>query len=231
MHATARRLSVVSATYCARRRLIRSVRRHYAPHMSDEYPASDSPWRFYFNGEAMPKWGACWGLGRVSDFLQIERDAYQEVGHRDVNIIYCEIDSVGVVRSADPDVFIYAVQEALHIFLSQRDSILASLSDHPPDVYSDLVAAAFRMRELVVQQRCAFWSSGYEQDRIRLVEVMRRCQLPSDSPEFMVSPHVRRWRSGLKVGLDCQAIELHKLAQSGRFDKDTRRRLLEICAS
>jgi hypothetical protein len=97
--------------------------------MSDEYPKSDFPWSFYFNGEVMPKWGACWGMAQVANFLQLERDADKDLGHRDVYIIYCQIDHVGIVESADPDVFIYAVQEVLHILLSQRDTVFASLSD------------------------------------------------------------------------------------------------------
>ncbi|HEX3625420.1 MAG TPA: hypothetical protein VH280_08345 [Verrucomicrobiae bacterium] len=199
--------------------------------MSDEYPTSDFPWSFYFNGEVMPKWGACWGMAQIANFLQLERDADQELGHRDVYIIYGKIDHVGVVESADPDVFIYAVQEVLHILLSQRDSVFASLSGKSPDIYSGLVATAFRMHELVIQQRCAFWSSGYEEDRVRLVEVMRRCQLPSDSPDFTLSPHMKRWRSVLQSQREWQVRQLHQLAQSGQLEKDLRKRLHEIRAT
>jgi len=198
--------------------------------MNDEYPESDSPWNFYFNGELMPKWGACWCMAQVANFLQLERDSDQDIGHRDVYIIYCQIDHVGAVESADPDVFIYAVQEVLHILLSQRDTILASLNDQPPDVYSGLVAAAFRMRELAVQRRCAFWTSGYEEDLVRLVEVMRCCQLPSDSPDFTVSPHIERWRSALQFAGERQVRQLHELAHSWQLDKDTKKKLHEICA-
>lgn len=199
--------------------------------MGDEYPKSDFPWNFYFNGEVMPKWGACWGMAQIANFLQIERDADQDLGHRDVYIIYCQIDHVGVVESANPDVFIYAVQEVLRILLSQRDSVFASLSDESPDVYSGLVASTFRMRELAIQQRRAFWSSGYEEDRLRLVEVMRCCQLPSDSPDFTLAPHTKRWRSALQFQRDWQVRELHKLAQSGQLDKDLRKRLHEMRAA
>jgi hypothetical protein len=199
--------------------------------MNNEYLESDFPWNFYFNGEVMPKWGACWGMAQIANFLQLERDADQDLGHRDVYIIYCQIDHVGVVESADSDVFIYAVQEVLHILLSQRDSVLASLSNQSPDVYSGLVAATFRMRELAIQQRCAFWSSGYEEDRVQLVEVMRRCQLPSDSPDFTLSPHIKRWRSALQFQRDWQVRQLHQLAQSGQLDKDTRKKLHEIRAA
>jgi len=34
----------------------------------------------------MPKWGACWGMAQVANFLQLERDADQDLGHRDVYI-------------------------------------------------------------------------------------------------------------------------------------------------
>ena len=199
--------------------------------MSDEYPDRDFPWSFYFNGEIMPKWGACWGMARVANYLQVERDADKELGHRDVYIIACQIDHIGVVESADPGVFIYAVQEVLHILLSQRDSVLASLSDQSTDVYTGLVAAAFQMRELAVEQRCAFWSSGYVEDRVRLMEAMRCSQLPSDSPEFELPPHIQRWRRALQLERAGQVRQLHQLAQSGQLDKDTRKRLREIRAS
>ncbi|MDB5336228.1 MAG: hypothetical protein JWN70_1847 [Planctomycetaceae bacterium] len=198
--------------------------------MNDDYPDKDLPWNFYFNGEVMPKWGACWGMARVASFLQPGRNADQDVGHRDIYITYCQIDHVGSVESADPDVFIYAVQEVLHIFLSQRESILATLGEQSPDVYSGLVEAALRMRELAVERRCAFWTSGYEADRVRLVEVMRRCQLPSDSPEFTLPPHVQRLRRRLQAAREEQVRRLHQLAQSGQFDKDLRKRLHEIRA-
>lgn len=196
--------------------------------MSDEYPDSDFPWNFYFNGEVMPKWGACWGMADIANFLHLERDADQNVGHRDAYLIYCQIDHVGVVESADPDVFIYAIQEVLHILLSQRESVLAGLHEQAHDIYSGLVAAAFRMRELAVQQNRAFWSSGYEEDRVRLLDVMRRCQLSSDSPEFTLSPHIQRWRSALQLQYNLQIREFHQLTQSGRLDKDTRKKLHEI---
>jgi hypothetical protein len=198
--------------------------------VNDEYPEKDFPWNFYFNGEVMPKWGACWGMARVASFLQPERDADQDVGHRDIYITYCQIDHVGIVESADADVLIYAVQEVLHIFLSQRDSILATLGEQPLDVYSGLVEAALRMRELAAARRCAFWTSGYEADRVRLMEVMRRCQLPSGSPEFTLPPHVQRLRRELQCAREEQVRRLHQLAQSGLFDKDMRRRLNEIRA-
>lgn len=193
--------------------------------MNNDYPEKEFPWNFYFNGEIMPKWGACWGMAHVASFLQPERDADQYIGHRDAYITYCQIDHVGIVESADPDVFIYTIQEVLHIFLSRRDAILAYLAGQSSDVYSGMVEAAFRMRELSIQGRCAFWTSGYEDDRVRLIETMRRCRLSPDSPEFMLPPHVQRLRCELQSVREEQVRRLHVLAQSGQLDKDMRRRL------
>ncbi len=84
--------------------------------MNEDYPDENFPWSFYFNGELMPKWGACWGLAAVASFLQIP----ENVGHHAVYDVYCGIDHVGIVESADPEAFIYAVQEVLYILLSQH---------------------------------------------------------------------------------------------------------------
>ncbi|MFN7141279.1 MAG: hypothetical protein ACK4UN_18280, partial [Limisphaerales bacterium] len=179
-------------------------------------------------GGGVPGWGVCWGTAEIASFLQVQRDADEDVGHRDVYLICCQIDHVGAIESADPDVFIYAVQEVIHLLLSERDAILANLSDQPPEIYAALVESAFRMRELAARQHCAFWTSGYEADRTQLVEVMRRCQLPSDSPDFMPPPHVQHLQRALRIKRESQARQLHKLAQSGQFDKDIRKRLHEI---
>jgi hypothetical protein len=199
--------------------------------MSDDYPDHDFPWGFYFNGEIMPKWGACWGMAGIEGFLQRERVSDQALGDRDVYIIYSRIDHVGVIESADHHVFIYAVQEVLQILLRNRDTILASFSDCSPEVYHGLVDAAFRMRELASQQRRAFWTSGYEADRITMLDAMRRCQLSPDSPEFMLPPHVHHLQRALKSENVAQVRRLHQLAQCGELKKDTRRRLLEIRAA
>lgn len=196
--------------------------------MNDDYPDEDHPWNFYFNGELMPKWGACWSMAGVAGHLQMERDADRDIGHRDVYVIGCQIDHLGAVESADSDIFIYAAQEVLHILLSQRDSILVSLKDEPHDVYAGLVETAFRMRDLAIRQSCAFWTSGYDADRIRLIEVMRRCRLPSNSPEFVLPPHVQRLKHELHLARERQIRRFHQLAQSGQFDKEIRKRLHEI---
>ena len=65
---------------------------------NSEYPEKDFPWTFYFNGEAMPKWAACWGLAGVGGCVHPERDACEDVSERDLYIIMCTMDYVGFLR-------------------------------------------------------------------------------------------------------------------------------------
>ena len=82
----------------------------------------------------MPKWGACWGLAEVSRFLEPDKHWDNDVGHRDIYLIECRIDHVGVPESADPDLLIYAVQEVLCVLLGQRDAVMESRAQVQPVV-------------------------------------------------------------------------------------------------
>jgi len=196
--------------------------------MNSEYPDRDYPYNFYFNGELLPKWGACWSLAQIPEFLNPREDSF----HREVWATYCQIDHVGCVESADADFFTCAIQEILHIFLSERDSVISKLKDqtygNADEVYSGLVEAAFRMRELTITHRHALWTSGYETDRQHLVATIRRCCLASDSPEFIQFPHLANLKTEMRLRHDSQIRQLHQLAQSGKPTKSHRRRLYEL---
>ncbi len=203
------------------------------PIPDSQYPDAEFPWSFYFNGVLMPKWGACWGLAEVSRLLEPDKHWDNDVGHRDIYLIECRIDHVGVPESADPDLFIYAVQEVLCVLLGQRDAVMESLrtSSVPCDadeVYEGLVSAALQMRRLTSGQRMAFWTSGYEADRLRLVESMALAQLPASDPRHAPPPHLRRFAGELAWRIKDQTSKLHSLAQSGQFPKDLRRELHAI---
>jgi hypothetical protein len=196
--------------------------------MSSEYPDKDYPFNFYFNGEQLPKWGACWSLAQLPDFLNSKVDSF----HREVWAVYCQIDHVGVVESADADFFTCALQEVLHVFLGQRDSVLAKLKDQaygsPEEIYRGLVEAAFQMRKLTTTRKHALWTSGYEADQKSLVETIRRCHLPATSPEFIQLPHLRHLKMEIQLRHDSQIRELHQLAQSGKLDKLHRKKLYQL---
>lgn len=95
---------------------------------SDSYPDSDFPWNFYFNGVLMPKWGASWILPPA---LACGEDEYlEDIGVRDLQILGCRIDHVGVVESADPQIFMFCIQKLLLLYLEHQDAVLAYLRDH-----------------------------------------------------------------------------------------------------
>jgi hypothetical protein len=202
----------------------------------NDYSDKGFPWNFYFNGELMPKWGACWGMAGIGDFLQPEKDACDDISDRDVYITYCKIDHVGVVESADPDVFLYAIQQVIYLLLHNQDTVRADIAKHyssyspPEDIFNGILDAAFRMRELVIEQSCAFWTSGYEEDCKALMHVMQSSKLPVDSPAYLPPPHIARVRAFIQNRHKDQVVMLHKLAQSGHFAKDLRKRLHEIRA-
>ena len=186
---------------------------------------------FHFNGRLMPRWGACWSLAGISGFLKERDDLDQDFGHRDLWIVECRIDHVGSVESADPGLFVYVVQEVLLLLLRHSARILENLTERvadPPLVYRNLVEAAFEMRRLTLEDGCAFWSSGGEEDRFRCVEWMKQSRLPEMDPSHRKPPHVISERSFLEGLQQFQAKELHRLAQEGRFDREMRKRLLGI---
>lgn len=198
--------------------------------MNQEPEKRALPQNFYFNGDVMPEYGDWWALPQLTTFLKPPDWIFdQDVGHRDIYIIAARLDHVGVVESADPGVFIYAVQEILLILLKNRDAILSALakevSEPSDEIYGGLTEAGFKMRESADKHQYAFWTSGHEVDRARLVEAIRRSQLPPDSPDYSVPPHVRHTRWELNFYLEEQRREFHRLAQTGQYDKVLRTRL------
>ena len=204
------------------------------PTSNSDYPDTDFPWNFYFNGELMPKWTACWSLAGIGDFVRPDRNPDADVSGRDLYIIMCSIDHVGTVESADPDIFLYAVQEVLYLLLKKSDEVLATISadslgsESATNVYAGLVEGALSMRQLAIDRDCAFWISGYEADNTRLKEAMRRAAAPQDSKDYAAPPHEARLRASARALCEEQLKRLHGLSQVGRFDKTLRRRLHEL---
>jgi hypothetical protein len=186
---------------------------------------------FHFNGRLMPRWGACWSLAGISELLKDRDDWDQDFGHRDLWIIDCRIDHLGTVESADPGLFVYVVQEVLLLLLKHSAEVLERLTQSVPDpslVHRSLVEAAFEMRRLTLEDGCAFWSSGGEDDRLRCVEWMEQSRLPEIVSRHRKPPHVLSEESYLAGLKEVQAKELHRLAQEGRFNREMRRKLLGV---
>ena len=194
------------------------------------YPEHDFPWTFYFNGTAMPKWGANWptfGPGNLQDWDW-------DIGPRDFYIICCKIDHVGGIESASAHAFLYAVQEMMCLLFTERENVLKDIQRwvaqraEPEEVYEGLVEAAFKMRELSRRDGVAFWTSGYEADRLQLIEAMRRAALAHDDPDFLPPPHIKARTALLQQLWKDQVKILHSAAASGKLPKEHRKRLLEL---
>lgn len=208
----------------------------------DSYPDQDYPWNFYFNGVLMPKWGSSWFL--PGHMFQSEdkwrEDFLEDFSYRDIELAHCKIDHVGVVESEDPGVFRYTVQEVLCLYLEHREEILdyvksiplgenSSAGGYPAEeILEGVVNAAFQMLELITEHQMAFWISGYEGDRLCLVDFMERTKLPKDDQRFLLAPHITSRDRALRIKHESQCKRLHQLAQSSQFSKEWRGKLHAI---
>ena len=84
------------------------------------------------------------------------------------------------------------------------------------------------MNEIADSRDVVFWSSGYDADRHKLIEFMNKCELPEDHPDHEKPPHQLRYINDLEIASETSASSLRRLAQSGKFSKELRKRLNEI---
>lgn len=195
-----------------------------------DYNEQDFPWTFYFNGVAMPKWGACW-----PEFTQGDHRNWEwEIGPRDFYIIQCKIDRIGCVESANPHSFLYAVQELLCLLFTEEKFVMehcgriAPPTVEPEEIYQGLIEAAFQMRTLVRREQQAFWTSGYEADRLSLLEAIRRAALPANDPQHQPPPHIQARANHLKMLWQLQLKTLHQAAATRNLPQEMRKKLLEL---
>ncbi|RYD85087.1 MAG: hypothetical protein EOP84_03585 [Verrucomicrobiaceae bacterium] len=169
---------------------------------SPEYPSCDSPWHFYFNGVELPKWSSSWCAAPLLERVRLSMEDWDErIGWSDFWILYCRIDHVGIIESEDPLCFCVCAAVLLKVLLAEETSILSELipfaqeqKTTAEEVYSNLRDALLQMLELTTHDRIAFWTTGYEPDRLRLVEAVRRHNLPASHSEYLEAPHVVRDR-------------------------------------
>lgn len=198
--------------------------------LENPYSDNEFPWNFYFNGVHMPKWGGCWGLAQITQFLKPEEEWDNDISDRAVYLIGCRMHHVGATESEEPGLFTYAIQEVLCILFGHRDTLLqsirtSSVSCSAEEVYDGLVSAAVKMRKLVCDKQLAFWITGYEEDRLRLLQRMERSQLSPSTPDYEPAPHIEQKAYELACGLESQRTKLYELAQSGKMPPDLMREL------
>ena len=198
------------------------------------YPDSDWPYPFFFNGEELPPWSAQWHLCEIrdylNDFVDDPESGWDEfIGFQHIWHLQCRIDHIGSIDSEDATIFHVCAQEVLRVMLLNRPKVIESIrlrdtGDSTADeVFLQIVKGLARMLELCVQDGCAFWTSGYNEDRERVLDWMRRSKLPREHPEFVESPHERQRASEQVLRAGFQLSELRSLAQNKTLDRQLRK--------
>ena len=200
--------------------------------MSD-YPNSNWPYPFYFNGEELSGWSAQWHLCSIGDFLNDFVDdpetGWDEfIGFQHIWHLQCRIDHTGSIDSEDATIFHVCAQEVLRVILLNRLKVVESINScdigdsDADEVFLQIVEGLAKMIELCVRDGCAFWTSGSDEDREQVLDRMRRSRLPREHPEFVESPHERQRTSEQLLRAGFQLSELRSLAQNGSLDSHLR---------
>jgi len=170
----------------------------------NEYPEIDYPYTLYFQGIAMPKWSNCWQFQSLSEG-DIEWPLDQ---------VHACIDHCGQIESEERDYFLIAAQQMLLAMIDGRDEFMTdsdqfSVADCQV-IYAALIEGLQQMIMIAEREQVVFWIGGYEQDRERLVEAIRRFHLGEQHPDYFVPPHrLRRQRERLFT-LNAQRKDLRR---------------------
>jgi len=197
---------------------------------NSEYPETDFPYNFYFNGKAMPKWSAQWNWVFHKSYYAIPDKLWNEF--IDINhlwLLSCRIDHIGVVESEDVDIFILCAQAVLEEILSNKDEMRIQLNDlyknyNANEVFSGIRDGLFEMLRLSYLDKIAFWTTGYQEDLNNLVDYIKKSKLSPSDPEYLEPPHIIYRRNQLFNRRTYQLKSFARLSKSKEFDKITRKK-------
>jgi hypothetical protein len=197
------------------------------------YPPSDFPWSFYFNGEPMPRWGACWMSCSLEERARQELERHDSDDGWSLRLwrLWCRIDHTGTIESEDPLWFRASARLLLKHLLLHEDTLAAEAAawgvrhGHPNghDVVTDIRDTLIRAEALAARDGYAAWTSGPPEDQSRLKEYIRRAHLPPDAPDHLEWPHIKDAQMNAHIALSVSRGELLKLLHAGKMDKDLRR--------
>jgi hypothetical protein len=207
-----------------------------------EYPESDYPWTFYFNGVEMPRFANCWGECNAGKLMHdFCRRCWPDPEEFDAALeenrffqIEARIDHGGTIESFDPLEFRMVSLRLLLCLLIDEEQVVAHLTEHfpslgrPADVFRGVCDGIFKMNQLVAQDGIAFWSAGYKADGERLREAIRRHRLPPGHADYLEAPHLERTRRNDKITIEFLRKDVLKLVQKMKLSKDMRSKIHNI---
>src|SRR6478609_1288586 len=95
-----------------------------------EYPDSDWPYCFYFNGHELPKWTGQWHLCSLDRFLNNFEDDWDEwIGYKHIWFLQNRLDHVGSIESEDPLILRVCVQEVLLALLQNQGEVIHQIQE------------------------------------------------------------------------------------------------------
>jgi hypothetical protein len=209
----------------------------YRPNwLETHYPKSDFPWNFYFNGEAMPRWANCWNACDMCRLVSAEIDEWDiRITSQDLFILGCRIDLVGTTTSEDPLRFRVLALTLFKIMTTAETAIRESISKwsrdwnaKPDEVYQGIHEGLFKMIQLNARDGLAFWRSGYEADRVELLEAMSCAQLPREHPDYHEPGYLLRDRIDGQRIYERMRKELVHLIPTSHLQKNLRRQILQL---
>jgi hypothetical protein len=189
--------------------------------LTDGNLKSDFPYTFYFNGVGLPKWAQVW---HACKFPIATTPGSMEI----------EIDHVGGVASADAITFRTIALQLVGQMIQHEETILANCTEYlalyvqfkyvpANEIFSGVRDGLMRMIDLATQQNIAFWTAGNEENRVRLLDFMRRHRLPREYPDFFEAPHVRSKQMELRRGYEVARGTLIQLLHHGSLPKSMRK--------
>jgi hypothetical protein len=195
-----------------------------------DYPDTDWPYSFYFNGQELPKWSSQWHLCSLSRFLNNFEDAWDEwIGHKHIWFLQNRLDHLGTIESEDPLILRVCAQEVLLALIKNQNEVVDQIQEALPgdqlasEVYIGITDGIARMIELSHQDCLALWTNGYRADNEQLTSFISSIPSRGNRSDSAALPHTLQRRSELEQRSRFQLSDLRTAGQSGKLDKRLRK--------
>lgn len=186
--------------------------RYLRTNITDDYPDSDHPWTFYFQGKAMPKWSNCWHWQTIAE---------SRVGSY-VDLVITRIDHVGTIESEESENFTIAAQQTLIALIDQKEALSpypAVSVEETQEIYENLIKGIQEMISISEQHDVVFWTSGYDDDQKMIQDAIARFELGETHADYLEPPHRVRQRNQRLFELNWQRKELRRRIDTIGRDK------------
>ena len=195
----------------------------------------DWPWSLYFNGEAVTRWGNCWNLCELPESSSELFNNHTWIADYSDFVRLCHrMDLAHTIDSEDPVVFRILSLSILVLMLRRETEVRVALAPLAEEVgttasiiFDGIRDGVAMMHRLTVRDQFAFWTAGYEEDRLELVEEIIQSR-PTPRVENIAPPHIRERNRGAEDRIHSLRCELLDLLRVGHYPKDFRRFIHEI---